>query len=224
MTWGWRSGRTLWLTVAAWVATLGLLYAWWWRAFDGPWAPPDDPRYVQLFELLPIVGSIVALYGVQPRLDWIELQSPRPTRTLNTVAAGAVVVAFALLPLLTIWLWHHSDLYTLFVPEMYTYLRQGEFGTYSLFGAFACNTIIVLGLACLTTAFVGRALGPLSAIVWFALLLVAQGHLGWHALASITVHGDLPEFSLLGASLAAIALATGLYAYHRSSAGIQSVI
>lgn len=203
--------------------TLGLLYPWWWVPIDGPWAPPENPRYVQMYELLPILGATVALYGVQPRMDWIDLQSPRPLAGFTTAAAGVVIATFALLPLVVLWLWRVSDFYALFLPEGMGLTEEGRLPTYSFFIAFACNIIIVLGLACFTIALIGRALGPLSAIMWFALLLVIQGHLRWQGLASVAINRKPPEPSLLGAAIAAATLTLGLYTYHRSAAGTQAV-
>lgn len=220
MRW-WSAGRALLLSIVAVTVTMSLLYLWWWVSIDGAWAPRDDPRYVQMHELLPILGGMVALYGVQPRLDWIDLQSPRPMSSFNTVAAGVVIVTFASLPLLAIWLWHFTDVYALFLPEGIGLTEKGVLPNFSYFIAFACNIITVLGLACLTTALVGRALGPLSAIVWFALLLLSQGHLGWHILPSVTIHHSLAEPSPISAAIATAALTLGLYAYHRSAAGTR---
>lgn len=220
----WSWGRQPWISLAAAATVLALLYLWWWVPFDGPWAPAENPRYVQMYELLPILGGTVAFYGIQPRLDWIDLQSPRPLSSFDTAAAAAVIITFAALPMLTISLWHLGWPPSAFLPEGAGLTTQGELPSYSFFGAFACNIVIILALAALTVSLVGRAIGPLSAIVWFLVLLVLQGHLRWQQLASITLSEQLPTLDTFKIISAVVVLGIGLAAYHKTAAGTRSLI
>jgi len=223
----WAGGRSLWLTASSVVLTTAALYLWWWLPFDGPWAPINEPRYVQMHELLPIIGGATALFGIQPRLDWVELQSPRPLAALGTLAAGLIVALFAFLPLLVRWLWSVTDLYVAFMPagSVFTDPRLlADLAPPGYFVAFGCNIVAVLALACLTTALVGRTFGPVSSILWFAALLVAQGHLGWNVLASVSGEGVPLAPSESDVAIATGALVVCLFAYYRSAAGARSVV
>lgn len=221
----WARGRSLWVTALSVLLTSLALYLWWPVPFDGPWAPINDPRYVQMHELLPIIGGAVALYGIQPRLDWVDLQSPRPILPFGTFAAGLVIAVFTGLPLLVRWLWSVTDLYSVFLPDGNVLADPAQLAIlapYGYFAAFGCNVVVVLSLACLTTALAGRTFGPVSSILWFAVLLIGQGHFGWQVLASVTRDAVPLELSVGDAAIAAVALIVGLCAYHRSAAGTRA--
>ncbi len=51
---GWRSGRALWLPVAAFVVGTLVLYPFLYVAFTGPWAPYAANRWVMRLEVVPI--------------------------------------------------------------------------------------------------------------------------------------------------------------------------
>lgn len=225
MTAGWRSGRAWWLPPVAAGGALIPLYAVWWPAFDGPWAPFNEPRYVQVAELVPILTGIIALYGVLPRMDWIDLQSPKRIRVYDTLAAVALVCGFGILPTFARWLWSLSDLYTNFVPPNLALAdpsKLAETAPYSAFLATGANIVIVLCLACLITALLGRTLGPAGGVVAFALLLVAQGFLGLPFLAGRGV--GLYTLTAPDVVFVACTAAVSMAAYHWTAAGTRPIV
>ena len=221
----WWAGRFWWISVAALLVTFVLLYMFWWQVADGPWSPPNEPRYAQMMEVAPIIGGIIALYGILPKFDWIDQQSPKPIRIYDTAAALIVIVVFALLTTLVRWLWSLSDFYTRFLPMDMVIKNPAmldEAVPYAAVFAFSANVAAVLGLACLTTALIGRTLGPTSGIVWFALLLIAQGHL---KLQLLVVPGyGIPTLETGDTFLVGAILAVSLIAYYLTAAGTRPLI
>ena len=65
-----------------------MLYPFLTVAFTGPWAPHDANRWVMLFEVVSIAGGIAGLYGIVPRLAWVERQSPRAIRARDAAASA----------------------------------------------------------------------------------------------------------------------------------------
>ena len=219
---GWRSGRALWLPVAAFVVGTLVLYPFLYVAFTGPWAPYDANRWVMLLEVVPIAGGIAGLYGIVPRLAWVERQSPRAIRARDAAASAVVIAAFSALPIFVRWLWGLSAFHAVFLPpERRLWLVGEELAVTAPFGwfaAFGLNIAAVLALACLTTRIIGPLLGPASAALWFVGLLVAQGYGRW----PIGTRADqvAPTFTAPDAALALALIAAGaLASSFRRSAG-----
>ena len=176
---GWHSGRAIWTVPLAAVAAVVVLYPFLYVVFAGPWAPFEEPRYVQLFEVVPIICGIAGLYGITSRLAWVEGQSPRVMSWRALLAASGVVLGAALLPVFVRRLWGLSPFYLRFLPAGRDWLTPDLLDVelpFEVFLTFGLNIAACLGLACLTTRFVGPLLGPATAMVWFLGLLVAQGY------------------------------------------------
>lgn len=179
MTSGWSGGRNLRLSAMALAVAFVVLYGYWWHSIEGPWAPIGQPRYVQLAELVPIVAGIVAFYGVLPRVDWIDCQSPRCLRAYDTLGAVTVLFGCAMLPVAVRWLWARSTFYTLFLGE-FSRLNNpeelSEVAPYSVFIGYGGNILLMLSLTCLSIAILGRTLGPIGGIIAFIAFITAQGY------------------------------------------------
>ena len=219
---GWRSGRALWLPVAAFVVGTLVLYPFLYVAFTGPWAPYDANRWVMLLEVVPIAGGIAGLYGIVPRLAWVERQSPRAIRARDAAASAVVIAAFSALPIFVRWLWGLSDFHAVFLPPERRLWLVGEEVSVTApirwFAAFGLNIAAGPALACLTTRIIGPLLGPASAALWFVGLLVAQGYGRW----PIGTRADqvAPTFTAPDAALALALIAAGaLASSFRRSAG-----
>lgn len=220
----WSRGRCPALTLGVLTIAIVLLYFWLHVPFTGPWSPVNDPRTVQMYELIPMAAGAIALYGIQPRLAWIDVQSPRPLRSANTLAAGCIAaVAAASAPVVRI-LWEYIPLYKVALPEE-SVLREATdlndfFPTLHIL-AFSVNTIFILGLTLVSIALLGLRWGPMSWIFWFVLLLTLQGYGHVDFMASVHDYSEPQAPSLLNCSAAVLSLSLGLLAYHCSLGGAQ---
>lgn len=175
---GWASGRRVWLTVGAWVVCLALVYMWWWVGTDGPWAPFEDAYYARLWSFGPVIAGSVAIYGILPGLDWVDLQAVTHPHRRDAVAAGVLVAAFALIPPLARWLFGLGNFYANFIPSdrLPDPNALDDIVPASVFWLVAVEVATVLGATLLLTAAVGRLIGPLTGPVCHLALLTVMGY------------------------------------------------
>lgn len=220
----WWQGRFPLVVVASAVITIVALYFWWWPFFDGPWAPSNDPRIVQLHEVLPMLGGAVALAALQPRVHWIDAQSPRRIAVISTVSMAVVILGFAALPMFTRLLWSLGDWYLYSIPQDSILHETRALPTYPFFAAFALNIVAVLALTCGCVAALGRIAGPFTMFLWFGLLLVAQGQANWQGLAHSKFNSLTMEPTLPDVAIAATCLVLGLGVYSLSRGGARPTL
>lgn len=216
---GWASGRRLWLTGGLWLLALLSTYAWWWMRADWPWTPFDDKYSTVIAGIVPTLSGAIALYGILPGLDWVDLQAVTRPQLRDTAAATLIVVAFAALPPLIRWLLTLDAFYLRFVPE--NILAEPESPQWvAQFWGLGLETGFVIGATCLMTGLLGRLLGPLMGIVCYSGLLTIQGY----RLMPLTFPrlGDVRS----GLSLVAAALVVvlGLAAFRLSRSGARPLI
>ncbi|MGC3952909.1 MAG: hypothetical protein QM804_01420 [Propionicimonas sp.] len=211
---GWASGRRPWLPAVAWVLALVVVCVRWWGVMTGPWSPYDDLYGPSLRGFAPFLGGAVALYGVLPRADWIDLQAVVSPQGRDTVAAAAVVVTFAAIPSLVRWLFTVSDFHTWFAPE------NVQLNSARAFALTGLEVAAVLGATCGMVGLVGRRFGPIAGLVCYAGLITIQGYR--LAPALIPRLGDPHSpWSYLGALLTVV---LGLTAFRLSRSGTRPVI
>lgn len=211
---GWASGRQLWLPVVAWVLALMVVYVRWWGIMTGPWSPYDDLYGPSPRGFVPFLGGAVALYGILPRADWIDLQAVARPQRRDTIVAALVVGAFGAIPPLVRWLITLSNFYTWFKPE------NIQLNSVSAFALTGLEVAAVLGATCGMVGLVGRRFGPIAGLVCYAGLITIQGY----RLAPVLIPrlGDPhSSWSYLGVLLTVV---LGLTAFRLSRSGTRPVI
>lgn len=211
---GWASGRQLWLPVAMWLLALVVVYTRWWNVMEGPWSPSDDIYGPSLRSFAPFLGGAIALYGILPAADWIDLQAVTRPHLRDALAAGAVVGAFAGIPPLVRWLYDLNDLYILFVPEA---IQVNSFRAFLLSGI---EVAAVLGATCAMLGLSGRLFGPMMGLVCYAGLITIQGY----RLAPALIPRLSDPHSALSVTGAFLTVAFGLAVFRLTRSGTQPLI
>lgn len=219
---GWVYGRRLWLPAVLWVLAVAVVYVWWWVRADWPWTPDDDRYSTVIVGIIPALTGALALYGVLPGQDWVDLQAVTHPQRRDTLAAGLIIVAFAALPPLVRWLFTLNTFYLRFVPGdiLSDPLALEGVAPLYLFWGLAFETGIVIGATCLVTGVVGRLLGPLMGIVCYSSLLTIQGY-RMMPFAFPRLGDDRSELSLVTGTLV---VAIGLMAFRVSRSGARPLI
>ena len=208
---GWASGRQLWLPVLAWVLALVVVYVRWWGIMTGPWSPHDDLYGPSPRGFAPFLGGAVALYGILPRADWIDLQAVARPQRRDAVAAALVVGAFGAIPSLVRWLFTLSDFYTWFKPE------NIQLNSVCAFALTGLEVAVVLGATCGMVGLFGRRFGPMAGLVCYFGLITIKGY----RLAPTLIPrlgDDHSAVSYVGALLTTI---LGLAAFRLTRSGTQ---
>ncbi|MEA5053611.1 MAG: hypothetical protein VB093_09240 [Propionicimonas sp.] len=193
---------------------MALVYLRWWLGTAGPWAPPDDEYGPSLRSFAPFVGGLVAIYGVLPAMDWIDLQAVTHPQRRDTLAVGVVLVAFAGVAPLVRWFYEVSDLHRLFIPEVIQLAPARDFLVSGL------HTAAVLGASCAMVALLGRRLGPAAGLVCYLGMLTVQGYR--LAPGLIPRLGD-PQ-SVVSVIAALLTALLGLVAFRLSRSGARPLI
>lgn len=212
---GWASGRRPWLVGVLWLLALLGVYLWWWVAGIWPWSPWEDEYGIFVISAVPTLAGAIALYGVLPGMDWIDLQAVTHPHGRDTLAAGVIVVAFAGIPPLVSWLFEATDLYLRFVSE--TRLPPPPTGWFWIWGL---EVGAVLGASCAMVGLLGRLLGPLTALMSLSALLTIQGE----RLAPDLIPRVNEPHSALSLGGAALTVALGLAAFRVSRSGVRPLI
>lgn len=166
----WASGRRLGLSLALWIAALLIVYFRGWPGMLGPWAPENDQYAASLWTFVPFVAGAMALWGILPRADWIDLQAVTHPHRRDAIAAAVVMAAFAGIQALTGWLYNLDDRFSWFMPEALVVFPVEIY----LLGAL--QTATLLGATCGMIGLFGRTLGPIAGFACYAGLLIIQGY------------------------------------------------
>jgi len=176
---GWAKGRILWLPAAGWLAALGVVYTQWWQGLDGSWAPHDDSYFVTVMEIAPVLAGLIGIWGILPRMDWVDAQATTHPQRRDTIAATILAAAFALIPPLTRWLFTLNAAYTAFIPPDYTIADPAQLADAlptAVVWQLVPHIAGVLGLAILLTSILGRTFGPIAGLAGYIGILFIQGY------------------------------------------------
>lgn len=220
---GWASGRQLWLAVGLWVAAAGSVYLWWWGVADWPWAPWGDSYSINAVGAVPALAGAMAIYGVLPGADWIDLQAVTRPQLRDTIAAGLLVVAFAAIPPLTRWLFTLGDFYLTFLPKdrLFSWgASPDELVPSHYFWYFGFGVGMTLGATLLLVGTFGRLFGPLTGILCYSLLLTVQS---WRLAPSLFPRGDEPQ-TTLSLTTGLLTVVVGLIVFRLSRSGTRPLI
>lgn len=210
----WAAGRRLGLTLTLWVAALLVVYFRGWPGMIGPWAPENDQYAASLWTFVPFATGAMALWGILPRTDWIDLQAVTHPHRRDTIAATVVIAAFAGTQALVGWLYNLDDRFTWFVPEALVVFPVEIY----LLGAL--QTAALLGAVCGMVGLLGRTLGPIGGFACYVGLLTIQGYR--LAPALIPRLGDERSPASFAGALLTVVL--GLTAFRLSRSGTRPVI
>lgn len=219
---GWASGRQPWLTVGLWLAAVGSVYLWWWGRADWPWVPWGDPYSINAVGAIPALAGAMAIYGVLPGADWIDLQAVTRPQLRDTITTGLLVVAFAAIPPLARWLFTLGDLYLTFLPEdrVFSWQVGADVLPFPHFWAFGLGVGTALGATLLLVGVFGRLLGPLTGILCYSALLTIQS---WRFAPTLIPRVYEPHTALsLSAGLLTVVL--GLVGFRLSRSGTRPLI
>lgn len=220
---GWASGRRPWQVGALWVAAFVTVYVWWWRAADWPWAPFSDSYSINVVGVVPALAGAMAIYGVLPGADWIDLQAVTHPQRRDTVAAGLLVVAFSAIPPLVRWLFTLGDFYLNFVSEDALWGWEAspvELVPFHYFWDFGFGVGMTLGATLLLVGAFGRLFGPLTGILCYSLLLTVQS---WRLAPSLFPRGDEPQ-TALSLTTGLLTMLLGLTVFRLSRSGTRPLI
>lgn len=220
---GWASGRQPWLTAGLWVAALLCTYLWWHQGAGWPFAPFEDQYGIYVIGAAPAFAGAMAIYGLLPGLDWVDLQAVTRPQRRDTIAAGLLVVAFAAIPPLVRWLFTLSTFYLRFMPESRQPANPASPDApvpFHYFWHFGLGVGITLGATVLLVGVAGRFLGPLTGILCYAVLLTIQ--------ARRLAPGLFPRLdeseTALSVTLALLTVAIGLTVFRLSRSGTRPLI
>jgi hypothetical protein len=173
----WAKGRSLWLPAVAWIAAILFVYTLWCYKVFGFWAPYYDDYGISALEIAPIVAGLIAIYGILPRMDWIDAQAISHPQRHDSIAAVTLVCSFALIPPLARWLFSLSDFYVNFIPVKYRYPGQDWLQAipYNVIWVYAAFIVGVLGLGILMAGLAGRTVGPILGLLSYAAILYISG-------------------------------------------------
>lgn len=211
---GWASGRRLWLPAVLWPIAVVVVYTRWWLGTAGPWAPPDDPYGPSLRSLAPFLGGTLALYGVLPGVDWVDLQAVTHPQRRDTIAVGVVIAAFAGIAPLVRHLYDLSDIQTLFIPEV---IEAAPFRDFLVSGL---HTAAVLGATCAAVGIFGRVFGPIAGLACYLGMLTIQGYRLAPALIP-RLPDPHPPLAIAGALLTVV---VGLACFRLTRSGTRPLI
>ncbi|MCW5952315.1 MAG: hypothetical protein KIT69_08665 [Propionibacteriaceae bacterium] len=220
---GWASGRQLRLTGGLWALAFVGVYVWWWRAVDWPWASFGDSYSINVVGVVPALAGAMAIYGVLPGADWIDLQAVTHPQRRDTIAAGLLVVAFSAIPPLVRWLFTLSDFYLNFVSEG---ALAGWMATpdapvpFHYFWDFGLGVGITLGATLLLVGVVGRPLGPLTGVLCYSGLLTLQS---WRLAPGLIPRLDEPR-TALSLTTGLLTVVIGLTVFRLSRSGARPLI
>ena len=224
---GWAKGRMLWLPAVAWAAALIIVYTQWWQWLDGPWAPHDDSYYVTLLEVGPVLAGLVSIWGILPRMDWIDAQAVTHPQRRDLVAMVALIGAFALISPLARWLFALSPFYTTFVPPAFTVADPAQLDDalpYGVIWQYVPHIAGVLGLAVLLTGILGRVFGPILGFLGYVGVLFIQGHRLAPMLIPRMLNRTAPDVWVTpttGAIIPVAVIAIGLTIFRLSNSGTR---
>ncbi|MGC3952910.1 MAG: hypothetical protein QM804_01425 [Propionicimonas sp.] len=207
----WASGRRLGLSLALWLAALLIVYFRGWPGMLGPWAPSNDEYAASLWTFVPFATGAMALWGILPRADWIDLQAVTHPHRRDTMAAAVVIAAFAGIQALVGWLYNLDDRLTWFIPEALIVFPVEIY----LLGAL--QTAALLGASCGMVGLLGRTLGPIAGFACYLGLLLIQGYRLAPALIP-RLGDDHSPWSYTGAALTVV---LGLAAFRLTRSGTQ---
>jgi hypothetical protein len=211
---GWAAGRRLGRSLTLWVAALLIVHFHGWPGMTGPWAPANDEYAASLWTFVPFAAGAMALWGILPQADWIDLQAVTYPHRRDSMAAGVVIVAFAGIQALVGWLYHLDDRLTWFLPEAL------EVFPVEIYLLGALQTAALLGATCGMVGLLGRTLGPIAGFACYLGLLIIQGYR--LAPALIPRLGDEHSaVSYLGATLTVI---IGLTVFRLSRSGTRPTV
>lgn len=220
---GWASGRRLWLAGGLWVLTFLSVYLWWWQGAQWPWAPFEDQYGIYVVGTAPAVGGAMAIYGLLPGVDWIDLQAVTHPQRRDVIAAGLLVIGFAAIPPLVRWLFTLSTWYLRFVPEPFQPANPASPDApapFHFFWDYGFGVATSLGATLALTGAIGRLLGPLTGILCYAGLLTIQSR---RLAPGLIPRLDAPQTALsLTGGLLTVAL--GLAAFRLSRSGARPLI
>lgn len=210
----WASGRRLGLSLTLWAAALLIVYFRGWPGMLGPWAPENDEYAASLWTFVPFATGAMALWGILPRADWIDLQAVTHPHRRDAIAAAVVIAAFAGIQALTGWLYNLDDRFSWFMPEALVVFPVEIY----LLGAL--QTAALLAATCGMVGLLGRTLGPIAGFACYLGLLIIQGYR--LAPALIPRLGD--DHSPLSYAGAALTVILGLAAFRFTRSGAQPMV
>lgn len=209
----WASGRPLWLPLALWALTLLIVYPLGWSGMTSPLAPSDDGQAIAVWSFVPFFSGALALYGIVPRADWIDLQAVTHPHRRDTVAAAVLITAFAGVAPLVGWLWTWYRPHSWFMPDAL------DLFPFEIFALGGLQTAAVLGATCAMVGLLGRTLGPIAGFACYLGLLTIQGYRLSPALIP-RLPDEHPPLSFAGAALT---VTIGLAAFRLTRSGTQPV-
>jgi hypothetical protein len=221
----WARGRVLWLPVAAWLVALVLVYTQWWQYMGVP-SPHADEYLITLLEIAPVMAGLVAIYGILPRMDWIDAQAVTHPQRRDLTAAAVLVGAFALIPPLVRWLFSLHPFYTVFVLPESSAADPANLGRalpYSIIWPYVVFIAGVLGFALLATGFLGRTCGPILGLLGYFAVLCVQGYrLAPALIPRVLDRTETGEFVMppTGAIVPIATLIVGLAVFRLSESGV----